>query len=222
MLLWAPRVKYFLPIRNLHCLLCLVSLSLFLSRISVFVFVLYLWITTFPDCLLVWLVFRPEFKQQKSRPRKTQRCLRQNKNNKEDRKCHFVCCSATNELFLERGAKTSQAKRKLEKEHLALNQTLWVRTWKLLLMMKYLESSSAGEIKTCISNIRISLNFWESLKRNTLFVKHQQPFLFLIFCVKLLLSFLESDETNEIKLETRCFSSLRLTDYRRRAPISLL
>ena len=89
-------------------------------------------------------------------------------------------------------------------------------------MMKYLESSSAGEIKTCISNIRISLNFWESLKRNTLFVKHQQPFLFLIFCVKLLLSFLESDETNEIKLETRCFSSLRLTDYRRRAPISLL
>ena len=88
--------------------------------------------------------------------------------------------------------------------------------------MKYLESSSAGEIKTCISNIRISLNFWESLKRNTLFVKHQQPFLFLIFCVKLLLSFLESDETNEIKLETRCFSSLRLTDYRRRAPISLL
>ena len=87
--------------------------------------------------------------------------------------------------------------------------------------LKYLESSSAGEIKTCISNIRISLNFWESLKRNTLFVKHQQPFLFLIFCVKLLLSFWES-ETTEIKLETRCFSSLRLTDYRRRAPISLL
>ena len=165
-----------------------------LSCISVFVFVLYLWITTSPDCLLVGLVFRPEFEQQKSRPRKTQRCLRQNKNNKEDRKCQF-CLLLSNKwtVLIERGAKTSQVKRKLEKEHLALNQTLWVRTWKLLLMMKYLESSSAGEIKTCISNIRISLNFWESLKRNTLFVKHQQPFLFLIFCVKLLLSFWESE-----------------------------
>ena len=208
-------MNYFSPIRNLHCLLCLVSLSLSLSCISES--------PLSPDCLLVGLVFRPEFKQQKSRPRKTQRCLRQNKNNKEDRKCQF-CLLLSNKwtVLIERGAKTSQVKRKLEKEHLALNQTLWVRTWKLLLMMKYLESSSAGEIKTCISNIRISLNFWESLKRNTLFVKHQQPFLFLIFCVKLLLSFLESDETNEIKLETRCFSSLRLTDYRRRAPISLL
>ena len=208
-------MNYFSPIRNLHCLLCLVSLSLSLSCISESPLSL--------DCLLVGLVFRPELKQQKSRPRKTQRCLRQNKNNKEDRKCQF-CLLLSNKwtVLIERGAKTSQVKRKLEKEHLALNQTLWVRTWKLLLMMKYLESSSAGEIKTCISNIRISLNFWESLKRNTLFVKHQQPFLFLIFCVKLLLSFLESDETNEIKLETRCFSSLRLTDYRRRAPISLL
>ena len=116
--------------------------------------------------------------------------------------------------------KPHKLKENLKKNTLRLTKLL--RTWKLLLMMKYLESSSAGEIKTCISNIRISLNFWESLKRNTLFVKHQQPFLFLIFCVKLLLSFLESDETNEIKLETRCFSSLRLTDYRRRAPISLL
>ena len=186
MLLWAPRVKYFSPIRNLHCLLCLVSLSLSLSCISES--------PLSPDCLLVGLVFRPEFEQQKSRPRKTQWCLRQNKNNKEDRKCQF-CLLLSNKwtVLIERGAKTSQVKRKLEKEHLALNQTLWVRTWKLLLMMKYLESSSAGEIKTCISNIRISLNFWESLKRNTLFVKYQQPFLFLIFCVKLLLSFWESE-----------------------------
>ena len=33
---------------------------------------------------------------------------------------------------------------------------------------------TAEEIKTCISNIRISLNFWESLKRNSPFVKYQQ------------------------------------------------
>ena len=34
---------------------------------------------------------------------------------------------------------------------------------------------TAGEFKTCISNISISLNFWESLQRNTPFVKYQQP-----------------------------------------------